>query len=80
MITGWQTGSIGIYRVPPSTEIKAEHLMSRIGTTAGGRWSDKSQSGRTAQIEGRRRQRRQVEVERDPRELEGGQAAEKTGG
>lgn len=47
--------------------------MSRIGTTVSGRWSDKNQSGRTAQIEGRRRQRRQAEVERDPRELEGGQ-------
>lgn len=53
--------------------------MSRIGTTASGRWSDKNQSGRTAQIEGWRRQRRQVEVERDPRELEGGTGSGKDG-
>lgn len=55
--------------------------MSRVGTTAGSGWSDKNQFGRTVQIEGRRRrQRRQVEVERDPRGLEGGQAMGKTGG
>lgn len=55
--------------------------MSHIETTAGGRWNDKNdKSGRTAQIEGRRRQKRQVQVERDPRQLEGGQAREKTGG
>lgn len=54
--------------------------MSRVGTTASDKVERQEPVWKNRANRGAAEAKRQVEVERDPRQLEGGQATEKTGG